>query len=407
MLATVTRAPGEANKTRRLAEVAKKVGVSEATVSRVLNGKPGVSDATRAAVLTALDVLGYERPTQLRGERARLVGLVLPELGNPIFPALAEVIGGALAQQGFTPVLCTRTAGGLSEADYIEMLIDQQVSGVVFAGGHYAEANSPHEHYHRLFDLRLPVVLVNAAVDELAFPRVSTDDMVAVDQAFGHLLSLGHERIGLVLGPEDHMPSRRKLAAFNTAASAAGLDLPDSAVEHALFSLEGGQAVTRRLVANGFTGIICASDPQALGAIRAVRRAGLSVPDDVSVVGFDDSAFINCTHPPLTTVRQPIESMGRAAVTMLVNQIDRTAFTAEELLYEPELVVRGSTAPARVRPARSHRLTARDGGARAQTEGADPGRMTTSPEPETSPSWAALGSGPHSIRAALGWTASR
>src|SRR5919199_2244467 len=103
--------------TRRLAEVARYVGVSEATVSRVLNGKPGVSDATRAAVLTALDVLGYERPTQLRGERARLVGLVLPELGNPIFPAVAEVVGGALAQRGFTPVLCTCT-GGVSEPDY-------------------------------------------------------------------------------------------------------------------------------------------------------------------------------------------------------------------------------------------------------------------------------------------------
>src|SRR6187549_3494242 len=98
--------------TRRLAEVAQKVGVSEATVSRVLNGKAGVSDATREAVLTALDVLGYERPTQLRGERARLVGLVLPELQNPIFPAFADAIGGALAQHGFTPVLCTRTVGG-------------------------------------------------------------------------------------------------------------------------------------------------------------------------------------------------------------------------------------------------------------------------------------------------------
>src|SRR3954464_12433740 len=133
--------------TRRLAEVAKKVGVSEATVSRVLNGKPGVSDTTRAAVLTALDVLGYERPTQLRGERARLVGLVLPELGNPIFPALAEVIGGALAQQGFTPVLCTRTAGGVSEAEYVELLLQQQVSGVVFAGGQYAQADASHDHY--------------------------------------------------------------------------------------------------------------------------------------------------------------------------------------------------------------------------------------------------------------------
>src|SRR5260221_4913007 len=158
----MTRTPA-----RRLAEVAQKVGVSEATVSRVLNGKAGVSDSTRKAVLTALDVLGYERPTQLRGDRARLIGLVLPELQNPIFPALAEVIGGGLAQQGFTPVLCTRTAGGLSEADYVEMLIDQHVSGVVFAGGHYAEADSPHEHYFRLLDLRLPVVLVNAACDEL------------------------------------------------------------------------------------------------------------------------------------------------------------------------------------------------------------------------------------------------
>src|SRR5690606_35432705 len=100
---------------RRLADVAAKVGVSEATVSRVLNGKPGVSQATRDAVLTALDVLGYERPSKLRGDRPRLVGLVLPELANPIFPAFAVVMGGALAQQGYTPVLCTRTAGGISE----------------------------------------------------------------------------------------------------------------------------------------------------------------------------------------------------------------------------------------------------------------------------------------------------
>src|SRR6266576_5638041 len=115
---------------RRLAEVAAKVGVSEATVSRVLNRKPGVSSATRQAVLTALDVLGYERPTQLRGERARLVGLVLPELQNPIFPAFADVAGGSLAQQGFTPVLCTQTAGGITEADYVDLRLQQQVSGV-------------------------------------------------------------------------------------------------------------------------------------------------------------------------------------------------------------------------------------------------------------------------------------
>src|SRR6476469_8016877 len=125
---------------KRLSDVARKVGVSEATVSRVLNEKPGVSQSTRQAVLTALDVLGYERPTKLRGERARLVGLVLPELQNPIFPALAEVVTASLAQRGFTPELCARTIGGVPESDYVEMLLDHQVSGVIFAGGSYALA---------------------------------------------------------------------------------------------------------------------------------------------------------------------------------------------------------------------------------------------------------------------------
>src|SRR5882757_2829632 len=220
--------------TKRLADVARKVGVSEATVSRVLNEKPGVSESTRQAVLTALDVLGYERPSKLRGERARLVGLVLPELQNPIFPAFAEVMGVALAQRGFTPVLCTQTAGGVSEADYVELLLQQQVSGVVFAGGMYAQADAPHDHYRLLAERNIPVVLVNAAIDHLGFPAVSCDDAVAVEQAWRHLASLGHERIGLLLGPADHMPSARKLAAVRAFAG----ELPDEFVARAIFSIE-------------------------------------------------------------------------------------------------------------------------------------------------------------------------
>ena len=330
---------------RRLADVAQKAGVSEATVSRVLNSKPGVSAATRAAVVTALDVLGYERPTQLRKERARLIGLVLPELQNPIFPALAEVVGGALAQRGFTPVLCTRTTGGLSEANYVQMLLEQQVSGMVFAGGHFAEADAPHEHYQRLIDIRLPVVLVNGTAPDLDFPRVSADDTVAVEQAYGHLASLGHERIGIALGPADHVPSQRKLAAFHWIAERVGLPHGPDRVERTMFSIEGGQAAAGRLIERGITGIVCASDLIALGAIRAARRAGLAVPGQVSVVGYDDSPLMSCTEPPLSTVRQPIEAMGRAAVAMLVGQIEGAAVAHEELLFEPELVVRGSTGP--------------------------------------------------------------
>lgn len=334
---------------RRLAEVAKQVGVSEATVSRVLNGKPGVSEATRQTVLTALDVLGYERPSKLRGDRARLVGLFLPELHNPIFPAFGEVVGGGLAQNGYTPVLCTQAAGSISEADYVDLLLQQQVSGMVFVGGQYTQEDAPHEHYRRLADLHLPTVLVNAPVPGIRFPTVSTDDAVAIELAWNHLVQLGHRDIGLVLGPPDHLPSRRKLGAAQRMSATTGIDLPAERIAHSHYNLEAGQAATARLLGEGITAVICASDPLALGAVRAVRRAGLTVPGDVSVVGFDDSALMNSTDPALTTVRQPIEPMGRMVIEMLVAQLAGTRVAAEEYLFEPELVVRGSTGRAPTR----------------------------------------------------------
>jgi LacI family transcriptional regulator, repressor for deo operon, udp, cdd, tsx, nupC, and nupG len=324
---------------RRLAEVARYAGVSEATVSRVLNQKPGVAKATQELVLTALDVLGYERPTQLRGERARLVGLVLPELQNPIFPAFADVVADALAKRGFTPVLCTRTSAGISEGAYVEMLLEHQVSGVIFSGGLYAQAAADHDHYVRLRGRGVPVVLVNAAYDDLGFPRISVDDASAVEQAYGHLRSLGHERVALVLGPADHVPSARKLAAFEALGGSAEL------VERGLFSMEGGHAAGVRVLRKGATAVICASDVLALGVVRGVRREGRRVPDDVSVVGFDDSPLMACTDPPLTTVRQPIEAMGQAAVATLISQIGGAPVSTQELFFEPDLVVRGSTEP--------------------------------------------------------------
>ena len=331
---------------RRLAEVARQVGVSEATVSRVLNEKPGVSEATRQAVLTALVVLGYERPSKLRGDRARLVGLFLPELHNPIFPAFGEVVGGGLAQNGYTPVLCTQSAGGISETDYVELLIQQQVSGIVFIAGQYTQADAPHGQYERLAQLRIPTVLVNAPVPEIRFPTVSTDDLMAVELAWNHVLQLGHRRIGLVLGPEDHVPSMRKLEGARRMSALTGVPLPDELVARTHYNLEAGQTAAARLIAAGATALICASDPIALGAIRAARRAGLRVPEDVSIVGFDDSALMNAVDPALTTVRQPIEPMGRMVIELLVAQLSGSRTEPDEFLFEPELVVRASTAPA-------------------------------------------------------------
>ena len=147
-----------------------------------------------------------------------------------------------------------------------------------------------------------------------------------------------------MLGPGDHVPSHRKQLAFEALTGDS-----TALVERTIFSMEGGQSAATRLVKHGITGIICASDVLALGAMKAVRRLGLTVPADVSVVGFDDSAFMNCTDPPLTTVRQPIDAMGQAAVALLANQVAGHVVPADEMLFEPELVVRGSTGPVRSR----------------------------------------------------------
>ncbi|MFG1702120.1 LacI family DNA-binding transcriptional regulator [Nonomuraea sp. M3C6] len=323
---------------RRLSDVAAFAGVSVATVSRVLHDKPGIAQATRDSVLTALDVFGYERPQKLRNDRAPLIGLVLPELQNPIFPAMAELVVTELIRHNLLPVLCTRTADGLPEAHYVQMLLAQNVGGIVFIGSSYADAGPAQVKVLR--ERKLPIVLINAADENLDVPRVCVDDGVAVQQALGHLRALGHERIGLILGPVGHVPSARKLAAY--AANARDLGWR-ALVAHTIFSMEGGATAAARLVNEGATAVVCASDALALGAIRAVRKLGLKVPADVSVVGFDDSSLMNVTDPPLTTVRQPIAAMGSAAVAALMSQINGHVVPVDEVLFDPELIVRSST----------------------------------------------------------------
>ncbi|MGX6600879.1 LacI family DNA-binding transcriptional regulator [Micromonosporaceae bacterium Da 78-11] len=333
----------------RLSDIARQAGVSEATVSRVLNDRPGVSTDTRQAVLTALDVLGYERPERLHKRSAGLVGLIVPELENPIFPAFAQVIESALAQTGFTPVLCTQTPGGVTEDEYLEMLLDRQVSGIIFVAGLHADTTADHERYQRLVDRPLPIVLINGYAKGIDAPFISCDDKQAAETAVSHLAALGHERIGFVSGPERFRAVQRKLEGYRAAMGrllgAHDHDL-DELTALTLFGVEGGEVAAGRLLDRGVTGLVCGSDLMALGAIRAAHRRGLSVPQDLSVVGFDDSPLIAFTDPPLTTLRQPVAAMGNAAVRALVDEINGHAAPRSEYVYPAELVVRGSTAAA-------------------------------------------------------------
>ena len=332
----------------RQRDIAQAAGVSEATVSRVLNDHPGVSEATRQSVLIALDVLGFERPTYLRRKSAGLVGLILPELTNPIFPAFAQLIETALARRGYTPILCTQTAGGIHEDDYVQSLLDHGVAGIINISGLHADSDANPDRYFRLRELGLPFVLVNGSVDDLDVPTIVNDDVVAIELAVAHLAELGHQRIGLAAGPDRFVPVIRKVWGFrgamarHTSLTRAEID---ALIVHELFTVDGGASAAATLLDRGVTAIAAASDLMALGAVRAVRARGLRVPQDVSVVGYDDSPLIAFTDPPLTTIRQNVTAMSEAAVAALIEAIGGSTSRAKEFVFRPELVVRGSTAP--------------------------------------------------------------
>ncbi|MCX5201627.1 LacI family transcriptional regulator [Streptomyces sp. NBC_00237] len=333
-------APGSGAPTPRLAHIASQAKVSEATVSRVLNGKPGVADTTRQRVLAALDVLGHARPVRLKPRVTDLIGLVTPELTNPIFPAFAQIIEQQLAGRGYTPILCTQIPGGATEDELVEQLVDRGVGGIIFLSGLHADLSTDPARYEALTAAHIPYVLINGYNDRISAPFVSPDDHAAVRMAVTHLADLGHSRIGLAVGPVRYVPSHRKREAFIEALTPSA----EPPIQHTLFSVEGGQAAAVALLDQGCTGIICGSDMMALGVVRAARDRGLRVPQDVSVVGYDDSPLIPFTDPPLTTVRQPVHAMASAAVGALLEELGGNPVQRTEYVFQPELVVRGSTA---------------------------------------------------------------
>jgi DNA-binding LacI/PurR family transcriptional regulator len=324
-----------------LGDVAENAGVSQATASRVLNGRGGVAHDTRSAVISAAQLLGYRRGQTRQG---RVIGVVLPELVNPIFATFGHRFATSLAQTGYTPVLCSQTVGGVSEDDWVEMLLEREMAGLIVVSGQHADTHASSDRYQRLIDRHIPLVLVNGHVDDLKAVFVSDDDHDAMRMAVAHLTELGHERIGLAAGPGHYVPVIRKVEGF-----AAAVRDRKPLVEHSLFTIEGGRAAAGVLLNKGATAIVCASDLMALGAIQAARSRGLTIPRDLSVVGYDDSPMMAFTDPALTTVRQNVPAMCNAAVRALLEQLAGRSLLRQEYLFHPELVVRGSTGAVRAR----------------------------------------------------------
>jgi LacI family transcriptional regulator, repressor for deo operon, udp, cdd, tsx, nupC, and nupG len=263
----------------RLADIASRAKVSEATVSRVLNNKPGVSEENRRAILRTMEMLGYERPERMRTRNTGIVGLIVPELTNPVFPLIAQTIETALSEKGITCVLCTQVPGGVREDEYVRMLLERNVSGIVFVSGLHANTESDRGAYQALRQRGLPIVLINGYRPGIDAPFLSSDDAFGVELAVQHLAGLGHRRIGLALGPQRYVPVQRKVAGFEAAYRthvdpAAGPDLLAGLVAFTVFSVEGGEEATDLLLDRGATAVVCGSDVMAFGAIRAARRGG-------------------------------------------------------------------------------------------------------------------------------------
>lgn len=322
----------------KLADLAIAAGVSTATVSRVLNGKPGVADATRTSVLATLERLGFAaEPDQPSGEG--LIAVMVPELANPSFALFANELALVLTAAGRHMIICTAGPGGTSEEQYLDALLGVEIAGIISVSGTPADTEASPEHYQRLIDAGVPAVFINGYTPGVEGAFFSCSDAEAISISVAHLRSFGHTQIGLAVGQQRYLPSQRKQAAF------LALGLPRGSMVSTIFSVEGGQAAAARLFDAGHTAIVCGSDVMALGAVREARSRGMDVPRDVSVVGFDDSPLMAFTSPALTTVRQPVAAMTQAAVSSLLTAIRGLPTDPTEMLFHPDLIIRQSTGP--------------------------------------------------------------
>ena len=329
-----------------IADVAARSGVSTATVSRVLSGAAPASQGTRERVLSAVRDLDY-RPSgvarALKRAETRTIGLLITDIGNPFFPQIVRAVEDEAHARGLGVVLCNASDDPTRELAYLELLLERRVDGLIVAS-----ARTTRRLASLLSRVPMPVVLVNAATRGSSLPGITTAHRRGARLAAEHLLQLGHRRIAHISAPFRHAAAARlRMAGVTDALVAAGLEASTLLVVDGDEHVDGGARAMEVLLAerDAPTGVVCYNDLTAVGALRGARAAGLRVPEDLSIVGFDDIEIASWTDPPLTTVRQPTEAMGRWAVERLTEALGGNAVADEHVTLEPALVVRGSSGP--------------------------------------------------------------
>ena len=323
-----------------IAQIARRAGVSTATVSRVLNDDPTVGESYRRRVIKAVEETGY-RPNRLarnlRRQQSAAIGIVVPDIENPHFSEAVRAIEDLAHSRGHHVLVCNTDETADKQRTYLEALADERVSGVVLSpsapGG---------EDVTRLIDDGIPVVALDREVADPRADAVLADNVRATRLATEHLLTLGHERIAYVSGRETVETGAERLDGYQLSMRAAGLD--DTLVVDGDFRIEGAHEVVADLLAREPrpTALVVGNNLMTIGALRAVRDAGLRVPGDVALVGIDDPFWAPHLDPPLTTVMQPVRRMASDAMELLLERVHEGRTSPRRIVHPVELRVRAS-----------------------------------------------------------------
>jgi DNA-binding LacI/PurR family transcriptional regulator len=329
-----------------LEQVASVARVSRATVSRVVNGDRRVGDLARVAVEAAVRDLGYVPNRAARSlvtRRSDSVAVVIPEpsaqvFGDPFFPRVLRGISDALAEESMQLVLLM-PQGRRDEERVERYLAAGHVDGVLLVSLHGSDPLPA-----ALRRDRVPVI-VGGRPPGSGIPYVDVDNRGGASSAVQHLIEQGRQRVATIAGPQDMAPGADRLAGYHERLAIAQRASPSELVETADFTLEGGRAAMERLLGRvpDLDAVFVASDLMAVGASAALRAAGRAIPEDVAIVGFDDSPLTTTTQPPLSSVRQPIEEMGREMARLLVQEIRFPGGPPRRVILDTRLVVRESS----------------------------------------------------------------
>lgn len=326
-------------------DIAKAAGVSPSTVSRALNDSPLISAATKERIKRLAQELGYERNELARGlvkGSFGALGLIVPDIANPFFAEITKGVEEAARKRGFGVLLCTTQGEEAREEEYLRLLRRKRVDGLIIAS---VTLDDPH--LRELQGSKIPFVLVSRLSRRVEAPYVVVDDKKGGRLAVEHLVDLGHEKIAFIGGPANVHSSRERMEAYKEVLKERGLPYDPGWVVFASFSQEAGREAARSLLSGGKrpTAIFAANDLIALGVMEAAEELGLRIPEDLSLVGYNNISYAALPRIQLTTVAQPTYEMGRIAVEYLLSVCSGKTKEKLRCVLPPRLVVRKTTAP--------------------------------------------------------------